>query len=125
MLAQSIDSDESLANQLIVDIKNTEQRKRATLLTSNVFDMVEQIHSQYERLSSRVEQSYPSSIIFQSKSQVVNQKMTGDTKDLGLYLNFSAKPSGVKVDRPLPADEFRPLRSQEDSLLKTSRLIDE
>ena len=86
-MVQSIDSDESLANQIGIATKNADQRKQAPLLTSNVFDTVEYIQSEFEMLCSREEQSYTSKIILQSKSQVVNLNMTGDTKDLALYVN--------------------------------------
>jgi len=87
MMAQSIDSDESLAKQIGIVTKNADQRKQAPLLTSNVFETVEYIQSEFEMLCSREEQSYTSKIILHSKSHVVNHKMTGDTKDLALYLN--------------------------------------
>ena len=86
-MVQSIDSDESLANQIGIVTKNADQRKQAPLLTSNVFDTVEYIQSEFEMLCSREEQSYTTKIILQSKSQVVSLNMTGDTKDLALYVN--------------------------------------
>ena len=86
-MVQSIDSDESLANQIGIVTKNADQRKQAPLLTSNVFDTVEYIQSEFEMLCSREEQSYTSKITLQSKSQVVSLNMTGDTKDLALYVN--------------------------------------